>query len=398
MYDHRIAAKKKPRLLINHRSPAKSSGKATGISNYLIQLTSHLLDRMNCEVGLISSWDKNDFPEELTSRLSIFRRQRLIRPRVLDTMWQCVSMPKLVEEMKGDVVLNIDPVGTPTGGIARLFVVHDLYFKTIPQQYAWRERLFNDLIFRMMLAGNDAAICVSDNTLNDLHKFYPSSFGNAYRVYSGAPSICESTDRKTEEARKHLLWVGNITPNKNIGCFYKSLELLAEKGHQFETVVVGSDPQGLSTDARCHLRLAKPPIRLQNIPSEKLSELYRNAYCLVNCSLSEGFGLPVLEAQAKGTPVICPQGGAPAEVGGEDAVLTYPQNSAEDLSNQILALVNDKSLSEQLVHNGFENAKQFSWEKTAGQIEQLVMRVLKEKRIKHSRQITKGDASLENAL
>lgn len=368
----------KPLLLINHRSPAKNSGKATGIANYMIKLTEHLLDRRGFRIGLVSSWNQNDFPEEITSRLDIFRKRRLIYPRVADTLWQSIYMPRLTAETGADVVLSVDPIGTPAGGKVRLFVVHDLYFKTLASHHRWRERLFSDLILRMMLAGNDAVICVSDSTLNDLQKFYQRSREISKRIYSGAPTQGQG-DPCSHGSQFQLLWVSNVTANKNIDCFYAALELLAERGCFIETVVVGADPHGIEARARSRLRHARCPTRLANITPETLAGLYRNSFCLVNTSLSEGFGLPILEAQSNGTAVVCPRGGAVAEIGGKSSVLTFEQNSASDLADKILAVSENHGLRNELICKGLENSQKFSWQKTAAQVESLALSSLEKK-------------------
>ena len=277
-----------------------------------------------------------------------------------------------------DAILNIDPIGTPTGAKARLFIAHDLYFRTLPDHYSLRERLFSDLILRMMLRGNDAAICVSENTLNELRRHYPQSSGEAHCVHSGPPRFPKA-DHEPLSDERHLLWVSNITANKNISCFYEALELLAKRGLRLKSVVVGADPKGLEKSARSRLKHAITPRRLTNISAAELGRLYQESLCLVNTSLCEGFGLPILEAQGQGVPVICPAFGAPAEIGGSDATLTFEAHSPSDLAFQIMAIESDPQLRIRLIENGKVNYRKFSWEKTAAGVESLVLKTLESK-------------------
>ena len=344
----------------------------------MICLAQHLLERGNLNVGLVTSWKKSDFPAEVVSRLAFFIRKPMVWPRLADTIWQSITMPKVSDQVDADVILNIDPIGTPTGGKARLFVTHDLYFKSLPDQYSLRERLFSDLIVRMMLRGNDAAICISENTLSELKQHYPQSEDKAYRVYSGPPRFPKA-EHETLSNERHLLWVSNITANKNIACFYEALELLARRGLRLKSVVVGADPKGIEKGLRSRLKHAIPPRRLTNISAAELGRLYQESLCLVNTSLCEGFGLPILEAQGHGVPVICPAFGAPAEIGGRDATLTFEAHSPSDLAFQIMAIESDPQLRIRLIENGKANYRKFSWEKTAARVESLVLKTLESK-------------------
>lgn len=387
--------RQRPLLLINHRSPERNSGKATGISNYLFSLTRGLLKRGNFEIGLVTSWRRKDIPLDVLDQLVFFCRKRMIYPRVADVAWQSITMPWLNRTCQADAVLSIDPVGAPTGGKARVFIVHDLYFKTLTQQYRWRERCFNDLIHRAMLSSNDAVICVSDHTLNDLNHFYQSHQAKACRIYSGAPRPA-NRDNETSGTPRHLLWVSNITANKNIQCFYQALDLLTVRGQRCKAIVVGADPQGIEAEARSRLQFAPPPERLVDVKPATLARLYRDAICLVNTSWSEGFGLPILEAQAAGTPVVCPSNGAPAEIGGEGCVLTFGQNRPSELASQIVQIKQNADLRNRLVERGWFNAERFTWDTTAAEVEALVRQTIATKnRLRHER-FSESEARLEN--
>ena len=352
-----------------------SRGRSTGIFNYLSSLGSELVKRDQFEVGLVTSRDRTEFPEQMIDGLKFFRNEKLIRPRALDVAYQSWSMPRIAKSFKADAILSIDPVGAIRGGKVRLFVMHDLFSREIPQQYHPRERFLTHCITKMMLAGNDTVVCVSDATQKTLNRFYPGNEDKTYRIYSGAPQpVNGCVDGETD--RKHLLWVSNVTANKNVGCLYRALEILAERGRKLSAVLVGNDPHGIELEARGLLRLTAPPSRLSNISQDELSQLYRSSLCFINTSLSEGFGLPVLEAQAHGAPVICPADGATAEVGGKESVLTFRQNSAEDLADQIVKLEDSPTIRHQLIDNGLENSRKFCWQKTAAEVESLVMDLL----------------------
>ena len=89
-------------------------------------------------------------------------------------------------------------------------------------------------------------------------------------------------------------------------------------------------------------------------------------------SLYEGFGLPVLEAFACGTPVVASRGTSLEEVGGNCALYVDPEN-VEDIANGIERLLSDQSLREEKIQKGFERVSNFSWEKCAGETARVLL-------------------------
>jgi glycosyltransferase involved in cell wall biosynthesis len=100
------------------------------------------------------------------------------------------------------------------------------------------------------------------------------------------------------------------------------------------------------------------------VDDEGLSNLYSHAQAFIFSSKYEGFGLPVLEAMACGTPCVLSNVTSLPEVGGDGALYFNPE-SADELSQVIARVLNDSTLAEEMRRNGFERATQFTWEKTA---------------------------------
>ena len=100
------------------------------------------------------------------------------------------------------------------------------------------------------------------------------------------------------------------------------------------------------------------------VSADELEGLYSAAACFVFPSLAEGFGLPVLEAMARGVPVTCSGRGALAEVAG-DAALLFDPESERDIALSIQRLISDRAEAKRLVAAGRERANAFSWKATA---------------------------------
>ena len=107
------------------------------------------------------------------------------------------------------------------------------------------------------------------------------------------------------------------------------------------------------------------------VPEPKLPSLYRGAEALVFPSLYEGFGLPVLEAMACGTPVVTANVTALPEVTGDAALLVDP-TSVEQIAEAIVQIVSDTKLRQQLRDKGLKQAAQFSWQRTSARVRELI--------------------------
>jgi glycosyltransferase involved in cell wall biosynthesis len=117
---------------------------------------------------------------------------------------------------------------------------------------------------------------------------------------------------------------------------------------------------------------------LGSVPEEELPSLYRGAEALIFPSLYEGFGLPVIEAMACGTPVLTSNATALPEVAGDAALLVDP-TSIEQISTAISRIVHDKSLRNVLRSRGLARANQFSWERTRKRVHESIFEILANK-------------------
>lgn len=118
-----------------------------------------------------------------------------------------------------------------------------------------------------------------------------------------------------------------------------------------------------------------PFVALGRVSDEELVQAYRRCDMVVFASLYEGFGLPILEAQATGRPVITSRRSALPEVAGEGALFVDPEN-VNEIREAVWRLIKDEALREQLVHKGWENVKRYRPEAIAQRYAQVYSRFL----------------------
>ena len=163
-----------------------------------------------------------------------------------------------------------------------------------------------------------------------------------------------------------ILFVGNISPRKNILALLQAFNKLKKRGIKHKLVIAGKKDQRYEQVLKTlnELNLGGEVIFTGYVPEEDLPKLYNAADLFVYPSLYEGFGLPILEAMACGTPVVASNVSSLPEVAGDAGLLVNPQD-VDALTNAMYKVLTDDKLKESLIDKGLERAKFFSWEKTA---------------------------------
>jgi glycosyltransferase involved in cell wall biosynthesis len=170
-------------------------------------------------------------------------------------------------------------------------------------------------------------------------------------------------------ARPYILYVGNLKPHKNLARFLRAFAALrARNKFDAQVLIVTSDPQGQSQlEALCaELGISGAVDFRTGISNEMLPWIYAAALCLVMPSLLEGFGLPVLEALACGTPVVCSDAASLPEVGG-DAVEYFDPHSVEEMTEAIARVIHCSDRRAGMSAKAAQQVARFSWDASARQ-------------------------------
>jgi glycosyltransferase involved in cell wall biosynthesis len=167
---------------------------------------------------------------------------------------------------------------------------------------------------------------------------------------------------------RYVLFVGTLEPRKNIGLLLQAFSRLLAERPQDDVHLVVAGGQGWG-DGGSAATMEAPDMRPRVIftgfvEDDDLPDLYRGAQMFVYPSLYEGFGLPVVEAMACGTPVITSNCSSLPEVAGDAAVLIDPTRP-DDLAAAMSALMSSGALHEELRWKGLARAKEFTWEAVA---------------------------------
>ena len=278
-----------------------------------------------------------------------------------------------VERITGPVdVVHATAIAIPPTEAPLVVTIHDLAFLAEPDHATRHGNRFfrrgTDLARRhaeLVLVPSEATARACRHAGFDPGRLRIVPWGVDLRVVTDA-EVAAVRDRWGLE-RPFVLFVGTIEPRKNLGRVIEAMASLG--GRDVDLVLAG--PDGWNEDLDRHAaRLEGTGIglhRLGFVTPDELPALYAacGAFCFP--SISEGFGMPVLEAMAHGAPVVTSAGTATAEVGGETVLLVDPADPAA-IASALARLLDDPALAAQLRDRARTRAATFTWERTASLI------------------------------
>lgn len=268
-------------------------------------------------------------------------------------------------------------------GLKTVITVHDLGAEYLPKMHQLKQQLYLKYITKYQLRSSSKLIAVSKATKEDLVNrigIDPEKIKVVYEGYNEKLfklttklSLGGKIDTVVDSLKPYYLFVGTVQPRKNLERLIRAFAFLIQGPagllSPLTLVIAGSKgwlsgeiyelPKKLGIENRVKF--------LGYMADEKLPALYSEAQALVFPSLFEGFGLPILEAQASGCPVLTSNISSMPEVAGlpagRGAILVDPY-SVDDIVNGMKRL-EDRKLRLEIIKEGFVNIKRFSWEKCA---------------------------------
>lgn len=282
--------------------------------------------------------------------------------RLLERWWGAVPWP-LAEQLVGDVgLVHATGLLVPPTGLPLVVTVHDVAALRFPQLHPPRH-LRQQRAQLSGLARAAAVLTVSQSTADDLAQLGISPERMIVSPLGFTPLPAPIHPHASAEGCRYVLTVGETSPRKRYSVV---LEALAHVDDAVRLVMAGpraGDEQRLAQLASS-LGLSRRLSRLGAVSDGELAALYAGAAALCFPSVTEGFGLPVLEAMAAGTPVIASDIPATRELAG-DAALYCDAADARGWAEAIATLASDDAGREKLAKAGRERAARFTWERTA---------------------------------
>lgn len=257
-------------------------------------------------------------------------------------------------------------------GLKTVVTVHDLGSEYLPSMHQAKQRIYLGFMQEYQLQTATKIIAVSRATKGDLVKkigLDPNKIEVVYEGYDKKMFNPVKTDILNHslkqyglKPKEYFLFIGTVQPRKNLERLIRAfssdftglkLAIVGSKGWMSDRIY--SLPEELKTEDRVRF--------LGYVPEKDLPALYSGAKAFTFPSLFEGFGLPILEAQACGCPVLTSNISSMPEVAGKGAVFVNPYSVDDIVKGMIRIMNNDLRIKN--IKAGFENVKRFSWEKAA---------------------------------
>ena len=278
----------------------------------------------------------------------------------------------------------------------KVVTVHDFGFIRYPETVTLRTRAILRARLKRTIKRADKIIVVSEFTAREFTELYGVPKEKMSVIYCGVDTekfrkidyegqCAEILKVKGLEDKKYFLYLGTIEPRKNIyalvGAYAKMVKRLEAEGKEAYPLVLAGK-LGWYYDKILE-RIKAEGIEDRIILPGYLSEyekicLYSRAKAFVFPSLYEGFGIPILEAMACGTPVLTSNAASLPEVAGEAALLCDPK-SEDDIADGMYALATDNELCARLEAAGYLRAKMFTWENEAEKLYNIYTSLLSDK-------------------
>ena len=359
----------------------------TGLGNYSRTLVSSLSKNFpNNEYYLYAPKKTSLFNPEEFSKMQWIGPKRFLS-KLLPAIWRSRWVSKDITTNKIDIYHGLSheiPYGIEHTNTKTVVTIHDLIFERYPKQYNPIDILIYRKKFKNACKHATHIIAISEQTKNDIIDFY--------KIDSKKISVCYQScndaffekleidnnkflKNKYELPSSYFLYVGSIIERKNLLSICKAM-LLIEKKDRIPVVIIGKGKKYMKkVKAYIHDNGLEEAFYFLNendrinhqpnfLSNEDLAEIYRSALALIYPSIFEGFGIPILEAMAVGTPVITSAISCMPEVGGDAVLYTNPFDE-NDLANKMISLIQHPSLRNEFSIKGKAQAQKFTSKKCA---------------------------------
>ncbi|MDR6144292.1 glycosyltransferase family 4 protein [Sphingomonas sp. NCPPB 2930] len=338
----------------------------TGPGYYAVQLFTELHPIVAARsnrglLGFVQRCALVHFPAHLHEALHVV--DDLPGGRVARVAWEQLRLPLLTRRAGVDLLFSPGFISPMWGSRHYAACIHDMYYAVIPDLIDPRQRRYWQMFIPLTVRRCQRLIAVSTQTRQDLERILPAATGKV-RVTKLASRM--QPGQAIEPATivgPYILMVANLTANKNVETILAALQAVRHAGYDLKLVHVGRDPDD---------RLARwrddgfaPVVALGKVSDAALAGLYRDAVAVVNASLYEGFGLPAVEAQAMGAPLISSHHPALVEAAGTDGALFYDPKAPDQLASHLMRLLDEPMLRDSLRERGYRNAASMSWGRVA---------------------------------
>lgn len=364
------------RIAVNAQLLSYGQGyRSAGISRYIDRTLASLVpllgeDRCAVFVG-------PDVPADAPSLagLRVIRTRLPTRRPIIRILWEQLVLPTALRRWGADVLhapAYVAPLGSPCPTVATF---HDLSYYLVPGAFNQQNRLYLQYFSRWTAGRARRLIAVSECTRQDVIRLLRVPPEIVDVVYNGVDECFRPEPDATRLERfrqekglpeRFILYLGTIEPRKNVPGLLRAYAEARRRGVTEPLVIAGGRGWGDEPIPRLieDLQLQASVVLTGFIPSDERPLWYNAATLFAFPSRYEGFGLPVAEAMACGTPVVASNRSSLPEVVGDAGLLVDPEDP-DALAAALVTVVRDDALRQDLSARGLERSRRFTWDAAA---------------------------------
>ncbi|NMC26317.1 MAG: glycosyltransferase family 4 protein [Serratia sp.] len=285
-------------------------------------------------------------------------------------LWEQITLPLYLLRRKSPLLINLGNTA-PVFYSHQVVTHHDITYLKYPKSFPFSFRLLYRIISPLMISNSKQVVTVSQFSRSEISSQYRCQEEKIKIIYNAVSDLFEPTKEVTSEPDKerYLLAVSSTNYHKN---FHGLIDAFSDANLDIDLKIIGDSADVFST---LDLKRNHPRIHfVGRVNDDELVKLYQHATAFVFPSFYEGFGIPPLEAQACGCPVISSNTASMPEVLGE-SVLYFNPESKREIINSLSLIVSDVELRAQLVEKGFKNKERFSWGESASKLNDIIRNV-----------------------
>jgi glycosyltransferase involved in cell wall biosynthesis len=358
-----------------HLLSGQDSYRSAGVHQYILYLLRHL---GSAEEGVRLTGMLGAGTLEPATDLDLLRSHWDTSSPAKRVLWEQLVQPRVLHRIKADLVHGPVFVGPLLAPCPVVTTIHDLSFIRFPSMFRPANRLYLRIMTRLSARRARRLIAVSEHAASESGTLLGVAREKITVVYHGvdaafrplpADEVAAFRQRRGLPER-FLLFVGTLEPRKNLTRLVRAFAQICEG--RSKLALVGG--KGWLYDALFaeveELGVGDAVLFLGYVPRGELPLWYNAATVFAYPSLYEGFGMPVTEAQACGTPVLTSNTSSLPEAAGEAAVLVDPRD-VEAIAAGLKRLLDDDALRKQLGEQGLTHARTFNWARTARETTQV---------------------------
>ncbi|MDI6869838.1 MAG: glycosyltransferase family 1 protein [Bacillota bacterium] len=347
----------------------------TGLGVYAMSMARALARRHDDIVVYASQPELLEFPaDKLRLVPDATRPNRGFGGHLRRFSWTQTVLPWQLIRDGVDILYSPVPEIPLLGPTPAVMTVHDIIPLKFPQYHSRQVNYFRYLV-PWELRRAIKVIAISNNTAHDVRSTYGVRDSKLVTIYNGfdadhfRPSGNAAYLREKYGVNQFILYVGNLSPHKNVSNLIKAFALISSVVPHKLVVIGNRDPRyypTLAEEAKTN-GISERIQFLDYVPYEELPGFYSQASLFVFPSLYEGFGLPPLEAMACGAPVIVSNTSSLPEVVGEAGLLVDPTR-VDDLAAAMKTVLQVDQLRASMIEKGLEQSRRFSWDRAAAEL------------------------------